>query len=215
MWVEVTPFEAEWVDPAPLAHHLRAPRTSESDLTMDTSTAGVTLNTGFVFDVLREYEDSRKLLGPLFAYANRLDPSAPDAVCPIDVYNDACQWIEKNIGLSSIRNAGRAIAERVHDRITSGGRDPKTPIEIVEALKWAADNMIQDPRKRGWVILAREPNRIVVRRTQTFNCIMQEGLLIRLLELTDVTLPSVDHAQCTRRGAQYCEYELRWLRSVG
>ena len=62
MWVEVTPFEAEWVDPAPLAHHLRAPRTSESDLTMDTSTAGVTLNTGFVFDVLREYEDSRKLL---------------------------------------------------------------------------------------------------------------------------------------------------------
>ena len=38
-------------------------------------------------------------------------------------------------------------------------------IEIVEALKWAADNMIQDPRKRGWVILAREPNRIVVRRT--------------------------------------------------
>jgi hypothetical protein len=182
---------------------------------MDTSTAGVTLNTGFVFDVLREYEDSRKLLGPLFAYAKGLDPSTPDVVCPIDVYNDACQWIEQNIGLSSIRNAGRAIADRVHDRITSGGREPKTPIEIVEALKWAADNMIQDPRKRGWVILAHEPNRIVVRRTQTFNCMMQDGLLMRLLELTGVTLPSVDHARCTRRGDAYCEYELRWLRSVG
>jgi len=89
---------------------------------MDTSTAGVTLNTGFVFDVLREYEDSRKLLGPLFAYA---------------------------------------------------------------------------------------------KGSQTFNCMMQDGLLMRLLELTGVTLPSVNHARCTRRGDAFCEYELRWLRGAG
>lgn len=181
---------------------------------MDDSTAGVTLNSGFIFDVLREYEDSRKMLGPLFAKAQGLNPATPEVVCPMDVYNDVCTWIEKNIGESSIRNAGRAVAERVYANISSGGKEPKTPLEIVEALKWAADNMIQDPKKRGWVVVESKDQRIVVRRTQTFNCIMQEGLLKRLVELTGVTMPSVTHDRCTRRKDEYCEYTITWLRGA-
>jgi hypothetical protein len=180
---------------------------------MDNTTAGVTLNTGFIFDVLAEYEDSRKVLGPLFAKAAKLDPSTPDATCPMDVYNDICTWIETNVGESSIRNAGRAIADRVYANISAGGKNSKTPLEIVQALQWAADNMIQDPKKRGWVILESKENRVVVRRTQTFNCIMQEGLLVRLLELTGVVMPEVKHSRCTRRGDDYCEYEMTWLRT--
>lgn len=180
---------------------------------MDESTRGVTLNTGFVFDVLREYEDSRRILKPLFDFAADLDPSTPEAVCPIDVYNDACTWIEKNVGESSIRNAGRAIAERIYANITNGGRNPKTPVEVMQALRYAADTMIQDPKKRGWVIVEDQPGRILMRRTQTFNCIMQEGLLLRLVELTRVTMPAVKHTSCTRRGDAFCEYDLTWLRN--
>lgn len=180
---------------------------------MDESTRGVTLNVGFVFDVLQEYEDSRKLLKPLFAMADGLDPERPNSVCPIDVYNDVCTWIERNVGESSIRNAGRAIAGRVYANISRGGRDAKTPMEIAESLKWAADNMIQDPKHRGWEIRESGDSKIVMRRTQTFNCIMQEGLLLRLLELTQVTMPEVKHAKCTRKGDDYCEYTMTWLRT--
>lgn len=181
---------------------------------MDNSTAGVTLNSGFVFDVLREYEDSRKVLGPLFEKAKGLDPKHPEAVCSIEVYNDVCDWIEKNVGESSIRNAGRAVAERIYANISAGGKESKTPLEVAEALKWAADNMIQDPKKRGWVIADSKDQRIVMRRTQTFNCMLQEGLLLRLVELTGVTMPSVKHERCTRRRDEFCEYTITWLRSA-
>lgn len=180
---------------------------------MDNSTQGVTLNSGFVFDVLREYEDSRKMLGPLFAMAKGLDPSTPEVVCPMDTYNAVCTWIETNIGESSIRSAGRAIAERVYANVTDNNKNPKTPLEIMQALQWAASTMIQDPKKRGWEIRDTTETRIVMRRTQTFNCILQEGMLVRFLELTRVVMPSVKHERCTRRGDEYCDYVLTWMRS--
>lgn len=181
---------------------------------MDNSTAGVTLNSGFVFDVLREYEDSRKILAPAFAMANGLDPERPEVLCPIDTYNDICTWIEKNVGESSIRAAGRAIAERVYANISKGDKAAKTPLEIVQALQWAASTMIQDPKKRGWEIIENADNRIVMRRTQTFNCILQEGMLVRFLELTRVTMPAVKHERCTRRGDEFCHYTLTWMRGA-
>jgi hypothetical protein len=180
---------------------------------LDNSTKGVTLTSGFVFDVLREYEDSRRVLAPLFELAKGLDPRTPEVLCSMDTYNDVCTWIEENVGESSIRNAGRAIADRVYATVTEGGKSSKTPLEIVQALQWAASTMIHDPKKRGWEIVENSENRIVMRRTQTFNCLLQEGLLIRLLELTRVTMPVVKHERCTRKGDDYCDYALTWMRA--
>ena len=60
-------------------------------------------------------------------------------------------------------------------------------------------------------IAAWNEQRAVMRRTQTFNCILQEGLLLSFVERTGVLLPKVEHKRCTRKGAEFCEYEVTWL----
>jgi hypothetical protein len=179
---------------------------------MDNSTDGVTLLTGFVFDILSEYESTRRLCMPAFEMAAGLDPAKLDAWCDIAIYNDVCDWIEKNVGAASIRNAGRAIGNRAYDNIVKHGKlvNPG-PRAIMDALKWAASTMIRDPKGRGWEVIEDAGKRVLMRRTQSFNCILQEGLLLSLLERTRVLMPGVTHVTCTRNGDPYCEYALTWL----
>lgn len=179
---------------------------------MDNSTDGVTLLTGFVFDVLAEYESMRKLCKPAFDMAAHLTPGAANDWCDIVVYNDICDWIEKNVGPASIRNTGRAIGKRAYDEIVRQGKlQSPTPLAMMESLKWAADNMIKDPKGRGWTLLPGADDRVQMRRTQTFNCLLQEGLLLSLVERTGALMPSVAHYNCTRRGDEFCEYRVSWL----
>ncbi len=182
---------------------------------MDESTEGVTLMTGFVFDVLAEYQNVQKLCAPAFELAAGLDPSHLDAWCPMQLYNDVCSWIEANVGSSSIRRAGAAIGGRIHARaVASHQAATSDPLAMMEGLQQAAANMIRDPQGRGWEIRSHEPKRVEVRRTQTFNCLLQEGLLLALVERTGVLMPSVRQIRCTRQNDDYCDYEIRWLRDA-
>jgi hypothetical protein len=179
---------------------------------VDHSTEGVTLLTGFVHDVLGEYQHMKKVCGPAFALAKDLDAGKHDDWCSITIYNDVCQWIEANVGAASIRQAGIAIGHRVSENIVKNGKmTSPTPLAMLEALKWAASVMIRDPKGRGWEILSAEDGDIHLRRTQTFNCTMQEGLLLSLVERTGVEGADVRHDKCTQRGDEYCEYRLTWL----
>lgn len=45
-----------------------------------------------------------------------------------------------------------------------------------------------------------------MRRTQTFNCRLQKGLLTSLLERTGVERAEVRQVSCTRQGADYCDF---------
>ncbi|MEM1413511.1 MAG: hypothetical protein AAGH15_01355 [Myxococcota bacterium] len=180
---------------------------------MDDSTEGVTLLSGFVFDVLAEFEDMRRICAPAFDMAAHLDRERPGDPCPMQLYNDVCAWIENEVGAASIRRAGAAIGARAFARMSDQGQiAERTPLAIMRALQWAADTMIQDPKGRGWEILDHQPTSLRMRRTQTFNCVLQEGLLLSMLERAEVLMPSVEHVRCTRRGDEFCEYELRWLR---
>jgi len=179
---------------------------------MDQTTDGVTLLTGFVFDVLAEYQHMKRVCGPAFEMAKGLDASKTDEWCSIDIYNGICQWIEDNVGVASIRQAGIAIGHRVSENIVKNGKmTSPTPLAMMEALRWAASVMIRDPKGRGWEILSAEDGNILVRRTQTFNCTMQDGLLLSLVERTGVEGADVRHDRCTKRGDEYCEYRLGWL----
>lgn len=52
-----------------------------------------------------------------------------------------------------------------------------TPLQVIESLVIAANEVIQDSEKRGWVILTHAKNNITMRRTQTFITNLQFGLL--------------------------------------
>lgn len=179
---------------------------------MDTGTEGVTLLTGFVFDVLQEYRSMKKTCQPVFDMAKGLDPNRQDEWCAISLYNDVCTWIERHVGEASIRKAGVAIGSRAYDGIVKTNKlTAPTPLAMMESLRWAASNMIRDPKGRGWEIVSHTPSTIVVRRTQSFNCIMQEGVLLSLVERTRVEAPDVEQVKCTRRGDEYCDYRLSWM----
>lgn len=179
---------------------------------MDSSTDGVTLLAGFIQDILGEYQHMRKVCAPAFELARGADKAKADEWVPIDWYNDVCRWIEQNIGAMSIRQAGIAIGGRVFEQLRTHGKlENPTPLSILEGLKWAASVMIRDPKGRGWEIIDHNDFSVTMRRTQTFNCPMQEGLLVALVEGTGVEGVDVDHIKCTSRGDEFCDYKLSWL----
>jgi hypothetical protein len=144
--------------------------------------------------------------------ARGLDPGDPTRRVPIALYNEMCGWIETNLGRFNAITAGRAIGRRAYDQMVKDGTlgQSPTPHRILEELKRVASLMIQDPKGRGWEILRLGEGLAVMRRTQTFNCPLQEGLLLSLIERTGVAGVRVQHAQCERRGAEFCDYEVRW-----
>ncbi len=160
---------------------------------MDNSSDGVTLMTGFVFDVLREYQHMKRVCGPAFEMARGLDPNRIDDWCEINCTTTSAR-IEENVGASSIRQAGIAIGSRIYDNIMKSGKiENPNPLAIMRSLKWAASVMIRDPRAAA----GRSPSTPTATSScdapQAFNCKMQEGLLLSLVERTGVEGADVDH----------------------
>ncbi|MBI2391396.1 MAG: hypothetical protein HYV09_17530 [Deltaproteobacteria bacterium] len=179
---------------------------------MDESTAGVTLNASLVLTVIEPFRGMERLCAPLFEMVRDIDPaSRPHA--PIALYNDVCAWIEDNLGAAHLRAAGASIGRSAFMRLRREGAiaPDAGPTEALAALARAVLVTIQDPKKRGWELLDSTEGRVILRRTQTFNCVMQEGALLEFVRGTAVTMPRVDQLHCTRRGESFCEYEIKWL----
>lgn len=179
---------------------------------MNESTEGVTILSAFVFDVLREYQWARRQCEPMFQLASGLDPARTDERVPIALYNALCAWAEEHMGVESLLRAGRNIGARAYTRmVESGLLGPEpTPREVVEALQRVARTVIEDPDQRSFELLEAREGSLLVRRTQTFNCMLQQGNLLSLVERTRVALPTLTQVRCTRRGDPFCEYEVRW-----
>jgi hypothetical protein len=173
---------------------------------------GVTLFSGFVFDLLTDYGHIEASCAPLFALAAGLDRSRRDALCPMSIYVDMCRWIEEHLGVSSVWNAGRALGERTFAQMAHRfARTLPTPLTVMHELVRITSVMIQDPHGRGWEVVSSGEGRVLMRRTFQFNCMLQEGLLLALAERSRVRVPRAVHSRCVRKGARACEYELLWL----
>ena len=180
---------------------------------MDTRVEGVTLWAGFISDILIHYEEHRAgFAKPLFDMVENVDLSDPTRPVPMTLYNDLCRWVEQRVGPSNTKKLGIAIGNRAYGEMMRRGSfgDKITPLDILTELKKIASVMIQDPHERGWEIVSTQMREIIMRRTQTFNCLLQEGLLRSLVERTGVKAPSIVHESCTRKGHDFCEYRVTW-----
>lgn len=179
----------------------------------DLTTTGVTLFAGFVNDLLSLYEHQRQSTArELFAMADGVDLSQPTNPVPMHLYNEMCAWIERRLGPANLRRAGERIGARAYEQMTRDGAlgENPSPRRILEELVRVAGLMIQDPKGRGWELLAAEEKRAVMRRTQSFNPVLQEGLLRSLVSKTGVIFPQVRYLQSVAKGDPYDDYEIVW-----
>ena len=180
---------------------------------MDHSTEEVTLFAVFIQDILKLYEDKKEqFASPLFEMAKPYDLSDPFNKVPMKVYNDMCDWLEKALGPASLKKVGVQIGETVYDALIKNGNFSQSPapLEIINGLVYVAGQMIQDPKKRGWVLLKSTANSIVMRRTQTFNSLLQVGLLRGLVQKTGVKFVDVNYVASVAEGAPFDEYLITW-----
>jgi predicted hydrocarbon binding protein len=180
---------------------------------MDHSTRDVTLLSGFLFDVAGEYQ-GRQVFHEIDGLLQGFDPRRSDVWVPMSTYNRLCEWVEQRVGSASIQRAGEAIGSRLHTQMVRDGvlvEQPTTPSALLHELQRLAGVLIRDPLGRGWQILDERPFEAVARRTQTFNCTLQEGVLRALFERAGVSSMLVEHVRCTRRGDPYCDFRASWL----
>ena len=179
---------------------------------MDSSSDRVTLFAGFVSDLLSSYVGNPYAKG-LRQIAERVELSNPTGFVAMKAYNDMCDWIVKELGPLSLRKAGEHVGRRAFDHMAERGvvSSASSPNEIMVALKTAADTMILDPKGRGWTILASEPQRVVIRRTQSFHPILQEGLLKSIAERSNlIVYATVRYLRSVARGDEFDDYEVSW-----
>jgi hypothetical protein len=180
---------------------------------MNNSTENVTLYAAFIQDVIKNYQDDETTYEELLQIAKDYDISQPFNLIPIKIYNEMCAWIEENLGRFNLIRVGRNIGETVYQNMIDSKALPPnpSPFEIMKALVKAANEMIQDPLKRGWVILSENKNSIILRRTQTFNSVLQLGLLDGLIRKAGVAGIKVEYLKEVRNGDEYDEYEVSWI----
>jgi hypothetical protein len=188
------------------SHPLRGKRT------VNHSTDGVTLDAGFVADLLALYE-GKPLARELVAMADAASLADASARVPMQLYNDMCAWIEQKLGPANLRKAGETMGARVHEHVVASGRlsaDP-TPVELLRELARSTRALIRDPLGRGWEILEEGAGRVVMRRTQTFHPVLQEGLLKALVARSGRPMARVRYLRSVKDGAEFDDYEVTWM----
>lgn len=183
---------------------------------MNTSTDGVTLDAGFVADLISLYE-GKPLARDLVAMAADIDLAGSGARVPIRRYNEMCAWIERKLGPANLRRAGETMGARVYEHVVASGRlsSEPTPVELLRELVRSTRQLIHDPEKRGWELLEEGAGRAVMRRTQTFHPVLQEGLLKALVARSGRPMARVRYLQSVAEGAEYDDYEVTWMEASG
>ncbi len=183
---------------------------------MNLSTDGVTLDAGFVSDLISLYE-GKPVTRDLVAMAADLDLARAGTRVPIQRYNDMCVWIEQKLGPANLRKAGETMGARVYDHVVASGRLPSdpTPVELLRELVRSTRLLVRDPHGRGWELLEEGAGRAVMRRTQTFHPVLQEGLLRALVARGGRPMTRVRYLRSVAEGAEYDDYEVTWMEAAG
>lgn len=181
---------------------------------MNDSTIDVTVYVGFLNEVLSSYTHIKDgAARGLFEIVRGVDLSDTTAKVPIERYNRLGEWLEKNFGAVNLRLAGEKMGGRLYNLMLRKGMlsTNPTPHDVLKLVKILAETAVQDPLKRGYEILEVSGKRIVMRRTQTFHPIIQEGLLKSVVVRTGVKAVRVRYLKNIRQGDEFDDYEITWL----
>jgi hypothetical protein len=179
---------------------------------MDQSTENVTLLTAFILDVVREVEKVEADLSGFKAIIQDVNLQNPYQHVPIQIYNDLCAWVETQLGLEALHNVGYNVGETVFNALVENGiiAPGSSPEETINGLVIAAGSMINDPKNRGWELLATTNTSVLMRRTQTFNSSLQLGLLKGLIEKSGKQEVQVTYQKSIANGDEFDEYLVVW-----
>ncbi|TAH27066.1 MAG: hypothetical protein EAZ07_02195 [Cytophagales bacterium] len=181
---------------------------------MDNSTENVTLYALFLNDILSLYKEAdSESYEELLGISEGHDISEPFNKIPIQVYNDMCEMVEENLGEANLKKIGEKIGESVYNALVSQKMvsNSPSPVEIIKGLIVVASNMIQDPKGRGWELLKESNNEIILKRTQTFNSILQFGLLKGLVKKTGKNAVEVSLRKSVSLADEFDEYVIKWI----
>jgi predicted hydrocarbon binding protein len=171
----------------------------------------VTLPSGLVLDLVDECRHLGLVARPLIKMTSHLDPARPQERCSIDTFNDAADWIERELGMTSVRLAGRQIGHRYFAAMrTLGLAEAPTTMMLMRELESTSRTIVYDPEGRGWDLVRHDARSAVVRNTQEINCVLSEGLLLSLMDRTPAVGAQVHQTSCVRRGDDTCDYEITW-----
>jgi len=186
---------------------------------MDNSTENVTLLAGYVSDVIDTVKELGHATEGLEAILAGFPLENPYKQIPMEIYNNACNWVENELGEKNVIEVGKKIGARAYDILVDNHiiTPDANVIEIMEGIEIAASTTIQDPKERGWELLTQTETSIVMRRTQTFNSRLQFGLLERLAErcpTVEKDSVSIKYLQEVVKGADFDEYEVTWKYTI-
>lgn len=165
----------------------------------DTKLLGASVN-----GVVRALLDRETLLAD-FPRSRELDGIADGDYCPLSLYLDLCDHLEARLGVYAFLRVGRRMAVTVMD--TAFPRHLESVEAAIAAIE-TAHRVFCRPVVGAFELVVRTPGRLAVRYTAPYNCTLQEGLFYEVALRYGASGATVTHAECRRRGAEACRFEL-------
>jgi hypothetical protein len=125
----------------------------------------------------------------------------------VSLYSDLCAYIEERLGTYAFLRLGRKVGIGVMDVAFPPG------ITSVEGAIAAIDKAHQHfcrPVVGAFDLSERAPGKLTLRYTAPYNCVIQEGLFYEVAIRYGAANASVVHAECRRKGAAACLFEIRY-----
>lgn len=126
---------------------------------------------------------------------------------PLSLYRDLCEYLEQRLGMYAFLRVGRRIGAGV---IATAFPPSVSSVEDALAQLDAAHQVFCRPVVGSIDLLHRAPGHLTIRDTSPYNCTVEEGVLYEMAIRYGAPQATVTHAQCRRKGADACHYEIRF-----
>lgn len=130
----------------------------------------------------------------------------PDEHYPVDLYVEMTNYMEAQFGYGSMLRLGKQLGQAIVD--ISLSQLPITTVrDAVAAIQGAHEHWCTPP-VGAFEIVAESADRLTLKYTAPYNCVLQEGLFQAVTTHYGTTLPLVTHKTCRRDGGDHCLFKI-------